>query len=126
MQLDFIENINEFEESLVRLYDFDSSEALLFKELIEEDIIKRNKKVNLAAIDFIEPRNCNMIIGIGKEDEGIISTDQQTFFCILTKETYLNIVKLIQPFCEKDSKAHQFLYDIDNPIDFLFAPAGTW
>ena len=126
MQLDFIDNINEFEESLIRLYDFDSSEALLFKELIEEDIIKQNKKVNLAAIDFIEPRNCNMIMGIGKEDDGILSKDMETFFCILTKETYQNIVKLIQPFCEKETKAHQLLYDIDNPIDFLFAPAGSW
>ncbi len=126
MQLDYIENINEFDESLIRLYDFDSSEAQLFKELIEEAIIKKNMKVNLAAIDFIEPRNCNMIMGIGKEDEGILSRDQKTFFCILTKETYENIVKLIQPFCEKETKAHQILYDIDNPIDFLFAPAGTW
>jgi len=126
MQLDFIENINEFGESLIRLYDFDSSESTLFKELIEDAILKKNMKVNLATIDFIEPRNCNMIMGIGNADDGILTQDHKTFFCILTKKTYQNIVKLIQPFCEKESKAHQLLYDIDNPIDFLFAPAGTW
>lgn len=126
MQLDFIDNINAFDESMIRLYDFDRSEAILFKELIEEVIIKNNKKVNLASVDFIEPRNCNMLMGIGKEDDGILTQDQKIFYCILRIETYEKMLELIQPFCEKETKAHQYLYDIDNPIDFLFAPAGSW
>ena len=60
-----------------------------------------------------------------KTDEGIFSVDHKTFYCALTLEGYHNMLNLIEPFCVKDSKGYQYLYDIDNPTDFLFAPAGT-
>jgi hypothetical protein len=36
------------------------------------------------------------------------------------------MISLLDPFCIKDRKGYQYLYDIDNPIDFLFSPAGSW
>ena len=126
MQLDFIDNINEFGESVVRLYDFNQSESIKFRDLIEKGIIGQGLKVNLNTLDFIEARNCQLIMGVGTSDEGIISADNKTFFCILRLESYKTMVELLQPFCEKETKAHQYLYEVDTPIDFLFAPAGTW
>jgi hypothetical protein len=126
MELDYIENINEFGENIVRLYNFDKSEAKLFRELIKDTIINRKHKLDLSQVDFIERRNCNLILGLFRTDEGILSKDNRTFYCILTLESYKNILKLLEPFCKKETKAHQFLYDIDNPTDFLFSPAGTW
>jgi len=126
MELDYIENINEFEENVVRLYNFDKSQAINFRELINDTIVTRKQKLDLSQVDFIENRNCNLILGLFKTDEGIISDDNKTFYCALTLESYNNILKLLIPFCEKETKGYQYLYDIDNPTDFLFSPAGTW
>ena len=35
MELDFINNVNEFDESVVRLYNFNREEAILFRDLIQ-------------------------------------------------------------------------------------------
>lgn len=125
MELDFIDNINEFGESVVRLYNFDKYEAIKFRDLIKDTIVERKQKLVLSQVDFIEIRNCNLILGLFKTDEGILSVDDKTFYCALTLEGYNNMLNLIEPFCNKDTKGYQYLYDIDNPTDFLFAPAGT-
>ena len=126
MELDYIANVNEFGEHVVRLYNFDKSQVIKFKELIEDSIVNRKQKLDLSKVDFIEARNCNLILGLFETDEGIFSVDDKTFFCALTLEGYKKMLKLLEPFCKKETKGHQYLYDIDNHTDFLFSPAGTW
>lgn len=126
MKLDYIDKINDFGDNVVRLYDFDKWEAIEFSALIEEVIIQNKCRLDLSKVEFIERRNCNLIMGLFTSDEGILSPDNENFFCILTLESYKNMQKLIKPFCNKNMKAHQYLYDLDIPTDFLFAPAGTW
>jgi len=125
MELDFIDNINEYGENVVRLYNFDKSQAIKFRDLIKETIVERKQKLVLSQVDFIEIHNCNLILGLFKTDEGIFSVDHKTFYCALTLEGYYTMLKLLEPFCEKDTRGYQYLYDLDNPTDFLFAPAGT-
>ena len=125
MELDFIDNINEYGENVVRLYNFDKSQAIKFRDLIKETIVERKQKLVLSQVDFIEIHNCNLILGLFKTDEGIFSVDHKTFYCALTLEGYHNMLNLIEPFCNKDTRGYQYLYDLDNPTDFLFAPAGT-
>ena len=126
MELDYIENVNELDENVVRLYNFDMAEAIKFRDLIKDVIIDKRKKLDLSEIDFIEPRNCNLLFGLFKSDEGILTKDNETFFCILTMEGFVNMVKLIEPFCIKESRGFQYLYDIDNPTDLLFSPTASW
>jgi len=126
MKLDFIDNINEYGENVVRLYNFDKKEAVKFRDLIINTVVKRKQRLDLSKVDFIESRNCNLILGLFNADEGLLSSDNKTFYCALTLDNYLNMLKLIEPFCIKDTKGYQYLYDIDNPTDFLFSPAGTW
>ena len=125
MELDFRDNINEYGENVVRLYNFDKYEAIKFRDLIKDTIVDKKQKLVLSQVDFIETRNCNLVLGLFKTDEGIFSVDQKTFYCALTLEGYHNLLDLIEPFCEKDKRGYQYLYDIDNPTDFLFAPSGT-
>ena len=125
MKLDYIDNYNELQENLVRLYNFDMAEAIKFRDLLIEVVILKKQKLDLSQIDFIEPVNCNLILGLFKTDEGILTKDNQTFFCILTLKSFENMVKLIEPFCKKESRAHQYLYDIDNPTDLLFCPSAS-
>ena len=126
MELDYIENINEFGENIVRLYNFNKCQVIKFRELIKDTIVNRKQKLDLSQVDFIEKRNCNLILGLFKTNEGILSNDNKTFYCALTLESYKNMLELLEPFCEKETKGYQYLYDIDNPTDFLFSPAGTW
>ncbi|MGB0403876.1 MAG: hypothetical protein ACPGEG_07240 [Salibacteraceae bacterium] len=126
MELDFIKDVNEFNENVVRLYNFDKSESIKFRDLIKENIVLKGQKLDLSTIEFIEPRNCNLILGLYKDDEGMLTNDFKTFYCAMTLEGFIEMLKTLEPFCQKETKGHAYLYDIDNPTDFLFSPAGTW
>ena len=125
MEIDYIENINEFGENVLRLYNFDKSQAIKFRDLIKNVILDEKQKLDLSKADFIAEGNYNLIMGLFKTDEGILSNDNKTFYCALTLEGFNTMLKLIEPFCIKELISHQYLYEIDNPIDFLFSPAGT-
>jgi len=126
MELDYIDKINAYGDNLVRLYNFDRHEALRFRQLISETIIVRNESLDLSQVGFIQRRNCNLILRISDTDTGITKKGSRKFFCDLTIESYRHMLTLLQSFCEKDTTAYQYLYDIDSHTDFLFSPAGTW
>ena len=125
MELDYIENVNGLGENVVRLYNFNKAEAIQFRTLLKEKIIDKKQKLDLSEVDFITPRNCNLIFGLFKSDEGIITKDNETFFCVLTLSGFKNMLKLLEPFCNKESRSFQYLYDIDNPTDLLFSPSAS-
>ena len=125
MELDYIENVNGLGENVVRLYNFNKAEAIQFRALLQDTIINKKQKLDLSEVDFITPRNCNLIFGLFKSDEGIITKDNETFFCVLTLSGFKNMLKLLEPFCNKESRSFQYLYDIDNPTDLLFSPSAS-
>lgn len=125
MELDYIGNVNGLEQNIVRLYNFNKAEAIQFRELIKDTIIAKRQKLDLSQVDFITPRNCNLIFGLFKSDEGIMTKDNETFFCVLTLDGFINMAKLIEPFCRRESKGYQYLYDVDNPTDLLFCPTAS-
>lgn len=125
MKLDYIENINAYGDNVVRLYDFEMAEALKFSALIQQ-LIKTKTQLELSTTDFIEARNCSLTLRVCDTDEGIISENDIDFYCDLTSDAYQTMLLLLEPFCKKNTKGYQFLYDIDTPTDLLFSPAGTW
>ena len=125
MEIDYVENVNGLDEHLVRLFDFKMAEAILFRDLLVETVLEKREKLDLSQVDFIKGHDCNLIFGLFKSDEGILTKDNKTFFCILTLEGFKNMVALLEPFCKKETKAHQYLYDVDTPIDLLFAPYAS-
>jgi hypothetical protein len=126
MELDYIENVNGDDQNIIRLYNFNKAEAIRFRAIIIDIIIDKKQKIDLSEIDFITPRNCNLIFGLFKSDEGILTKNNQDFFCLLTLEGFTNMVKLIDPYCIKESRSYQYLYEIDNPTDLLFCPSATY
>ena len=58
---------------------------------------------------------------VADTDEGITTEDNEYFFCDLTLDTYKEMIRLVEPFCLKETDAFQYLYDLDNPIDFIFS-----
>lgn len=126
MQLDYIPNMTEYGDNTVRLYNFDRAQAEKFKQFIEQTILAKREELDLSTVDFIEPRNCNLILRIANEDLGIVKAGRKKFFCDLTIEGYERMISLLEPFCKRETKGYQWLYDIDTETDFLFSPAGTW
>jgi len=126
MYLDYLTDINEFDENVVRLYGFEQPEAVQFKELIEKWLLSGAKSLDLSKVEFIEPRNCTVAFIMTDEDEGMVSADNTQFYCCLTKAGFEKMVELLAPYCSRDTSGYQWLYDIDNPTDFLFSPAGTF
>jgi hypothetical protein len=124
MKLEFLKNINEYDEHAVRLSDFNSAQATLFHNSLVHFISNKNNYLDVSALDFITPVNCRLILRITSEDIGISTTDRVNFFCDLTLGTYRVMEDLLKPFSGKESKGYQWLYDIDTPIGFLLS-AGT-
>jgi hypothetical protein len=125
MELDYIENVNGLEQNIVRLYNFNKAEAIQFRDLIQDTIVSKRQKLDLSQVDFITPRNCNLIFGLFKSDEGIMTKDNETFFCVLTLAGFNKMLRLLEPFCKRESKGYQYLYDIDNLTDLLFCPTAS-
>jgi hypothetical protein len=132
MKLEFLDDIGDrgrypqvISERVLRLSHFDTREAAEFKRLIQEMISQEIKEINLKSLEFVTPVNCNLILRISEMDEGLATMDNSNFTCNLTRTSYENMVALIVPFCNNTS-GHQWLYNLDCPIDFLFSPGGTW
>ncbi len=125
MRLDYIEDTDEYGDDMVRLYDFKREESIKFRQFVQDFLDSEVDQINLAEVDFIEPRNCTLILCISDEDEGIVTNDGVIFYCNLTRSGYLKMILLLDPFCKRETSGYQYLYDIDSPTDFLFSPAGS-
>lgn len=124
MKLEFLDTINEYGDHIVKLYDFNKEEAVKFRQAIQGTIIGANKPLDLNSLDFIQPVNCKLILHISDTDEGVFSIDNKTFFCDLTIEGYKEMLRLIEPYCNKNTRSFQMLYDLDTEIDLLFSPSS--
>jgi len=114
-------------QQLIRLYDFDSIEALRFRNALQSKIVDQQIEFNLMAEPFIERVNCNLTFRISKTDNGISTINNHNFYCDLTLDSYEHMIYLVEPFCEqKDNRGYQWLYDLDNLIDLLLSPGGSW
>ena len=126
MKLEYIVNINENGDSIVRLYAFDYIQADTLRQAISKTVIENKAQLDLATLDFIEPINCNLLFCIADTDVGIVAKDKQTFNCLLTLTGYQIIIQLLEPFCSSQDTGYQWLYDNNNPIDLLFSETGSW
>ncbi len=121
MKLRFLENINEYDEHAIRLNDFDRGQASMFKQILQDITTQGKIMLELSEYEFIESVNCRLTLRVSENDEGIVTEDFKHFFCDLTIKGYAEMIKLIEPFCQKETDAFQYLYDLDNPIDFIFS-----
>lgn len=121
MKLKFLSDINEYGEHAIRLNDFDKAQASLFFQILSELVSKKINTIELSDFEFIEAVNCSLTLRISETDEGIVTTDYKHFFCDLTTDGYKEMIKLIEPFCIRETDAYRILYELDNPIEFIFS-----
>jgi hypothetical protein len=132
MKLEYLDDIcnggkypDVITNQLIRLYDFDNFQANKFRSYIQA-FVEENKILNLKEVDFIEVLNCNLTLRLSNTDIGITTSNKKDFFCDLSPTSYKTMISLLEPFCNKTIDGYQWLYDIDNEIEFLFSPSGTW
>jgi len=121
MKLKFLRDINEYGEHAIRLNDFDKAQASLFFQILSELVSKKINTIELSDYEFIEAVNCSLTLRISETDEGIVTADYKHFFCDLTTDGYKEMIKLIEPFCIRETDAYRILYELDNPIEFIFS-----
>ena len=126
MKIDFLKNTNKDEDCILRLYDFNCSEADHLRRRIQKTIIEDQSQFSTTELDFIEHKNCSLTFHISDRDIGITSANIKEFQCDLTLKTYKKMIDLINPFTENFVEGHQWLYDLNTPIEFLISPKGTW
>ncbi len=119
MKIEFLPNVSRGEHVL-RLFDFDRVQAQQLSEVIRE-VITEGRTINLAEREFIQPVNCDLSLRIAGYDQGILTDDDHHFYCKMSISGYESILKLLEPFCNKESRSYTWLYDLDNPIDFLLS-----
>jgi hypothetical protein len=133
MKLDYLKNLSaelEFSDlpvdQLVRLYDFNGEEARRFRTLVQEQLLDGGGSVDVSKLDFVESVNCSLVLNLSEEDLGMLTEDEKTFHCDMTRAAYTQLVYLLGAFCGEKCKGFQWLYEMDNPIEFLFSQSGAW
>lgn len=126
MTLDYLANINNYGDHLIRLYNFNMAEAAAFYEVFKKTVIEQKQVLDLSEILFIDRSGINLKIRIFPNDEGVRTNDGNTFFCDMSYESLKQMLVLIEPFTKKETRTYQYLYDLDIETDFVFSPEGTW
>jgi len=120
---------NVISENLIRLWDFDLTEAKLFYNLIKNFAKNHNvDQLKLHEEGFITPINCNLTLIKDQNNIGISRISEFEFVCKLTNVEYLDMAEFIKPFTTEDLNGYQWLCEnaTNTDIDFLFSPGGTW
>jgi hypothetical protein len=131
LKIEYLPGINSDypEDDLIRLFDFDQNEAGRFQKVIEQEILKGRKAIELSSLDFIHSVNCSLRLILGDKDFGIRKIKIDKFECELSAASYRKMLSLIQPFLGDDLNGYQWLYDTDpktSQTELLFSPGGTW
>jgi len=139
MKLDYLNDLTDNgryphadPNKLIRLYNFEQSEARQLQEAIRYQIIFRGMPLVLSALPFIHSVNCQLTLMPAEEDLGIkIPSEGTDFTGIFTIASFHEMTEIIHFFTEDKNGLHGYnwLYDpgIDE-IDLLLSPGkwGTW
>lgn len=131
MKLDYVHDTtangryrNVVSENLVRLTHFDKEELHRLADVVAYYLIEKNESVDLLALDFIQPVNCNLRLMFDITNKGILKTNiPGHFVCLLNREGYSDMVEMLRLLGD----GYNWLCDTsDDNIDFLVSRGGRW
>ena len=111
--------------NLVRIFDFTLEEGALFAKEIDHKLLGLGNALQVDQMEFVESINCTLRFELCSEDLGMaLPSDQTTFICRLTRDSYINMLDIIN----RVSDGFNWLYDPkkDEQVDILFSSGGTW
>lgn len=111
---------------LIRLYDFDSREALRFLQIALQLAGKRDSAIVLHVDTIITPIDaCELTLRCADDRAGVRELSPMKFEWVSSDGGWLDIASLIQPFCQADAAGHQWLSRVGN-ITVLLSRDGKW
>jgi hypothetical protein len=110
---------------LIRLYDFDTSEAKQFQDVVVDLAEGKTSSVALEELQFIESvKNCSLAFVVGETDEGVVQLGNMEFQCSLTSAGWKQVANLVDSFLSNLS-GFQWLVE-PSPIELLLSSNGSW
>jgi hypothetical protein len=109
---------------LIRLYDFDPSEAVQLQAACASLADGTCAELQLNDLPFIDSAQCTLALRVGERDRGVSRVHDQSFECVLTSEGWWEVMEKIEPFIES-CDGHQWL-NCDDAISLLLTPTGKW
>lgn len=76
-------------------------------------------------LSFVNPCACTLSFLLAEEDLGILENPPGHLDCRLTREGYIQMLSLMEPFAQ-GSGGYAWLYDLDTPIELLLSLSGKW
>jgi len=113
---------------LVRLYDFDTSEAVKLRDVVCQLSNWSVDTIVIHDLPFVEPiDSCRLTMRVSKRNHGVsVLLAPSTLVCALSQCYWDNVVGLIEPFCEiRAEHGYQWLDD-SGDISLLLSPSGDW
>ena len=130
MKIEHLTNTNPAhpKDSILRIFDFTSSEACQFRDILSKLADGSISEFDLSGLPFVTSiGGCRLTLKVGSRDKGVIRFSDTAFECILTKLTWENAEAFVEPFCDtKDFSGYQWLYNLDTDIELLFSQGGDW
>jgi hypothetical protein len=111
---------------LIRLYEFDQSEARQLRQLVKSLVTGVRQDAALQNEVWVEPiGGCCLNLRRGTRDQGIRKARTLQFECVLSPDGWSNVEGLLEPFCESQTSGFQWLTH-DGRIALLISRSGQW
>jgi hypothetical protein len=111
---------------LIRLYEFDQSEARQLRQLIKSLVTGDRQDVALQNEVWVESvEGCCLNLQLGTRNQGVRETRALKFECVLSPDGWSNVEGLLAPFCESNSAGFQWLTH-DGRVALLISQSGQW
>ena len=111
---------------LIRLYEFDRSEAQQLRQLVQSMVTGDRQHVALENELWVEPvAGCSLDLRVVKRNDGVRQEQPLRFACVLTREGWSNVEGLPEPFSKSDSPEFQWL-TTNGGAHLLVSVNGQW
>ena len=114
---------------LIRLYDFDSKQADVFRNYVLALADGSRDTVAVHELPLVESiEACRLVFKVSSGDRGVVKIGPQNRFdCLLTPASWRQVADLMEPFCEAGDRRGYFQWlDETSNISLLFSPDGHW
>ena len=113
---------------LIRLYDFDVSDAMRLKEAFRALSEGSRQSIPLHEEWWLRSiEDCQLVLRLGKRELGIVQRLPMRFECVLTEEGWREAMEKTDPFCRppenRQPESHQWLNQ-DGEVPLLLSPTG--
>jgi hypothetical protein len=130
MKIEYLTNTNPAhpKDSILRIFDFTSSEACQFRDILSKLADGLCTEIVLNSFPFVTSvADCRLVLKVGQKDKGVISLSANNFECILTRDAWEDAQAFVEPFCDtRDVSGYQWLYNLNTHIELLFSKNGDW